>query len=404
MEHQILDQFIQELNTSNDSSLVITKISRNLQQFIQFPNFYSIPISNMIQILSFADEPLNQKQSIQLLDESLRRHGIAALQLIPYLTCDLNSLIQPHKSSSCKISHQNPSSIQSKNYSPIRVKSNESNESQKPNPPIPRKRKKVTKINVPHYMQDPKQLSVDSLRMRKFAASSPNLLKVVSPNEQTQSKSPRKRNSINIPETSWAKNSKELSKEERENKMIAIFAAIDRNDLYCMKKIIDNDKSLIFLRSNQDETLLHMAMRRENIEMAKYLISNGLDVNSLNKYGSTPIFNSIYQGDFNGIEFLLMHGADLQAKNYNGNTPLHWAVDCHKPKVCSFLISKGANIDAQNNNGETPLFIACEQGLLEITKILLDHDADITLSNLSNETPKDVALHPDIQAMLTAIS
>ena len=408
MSEEILHHFFEELGGNGDLEPIEAEISKNLQNFLDFQDFYKIPIQNIIKIFKNSTVSLNESRTKSILDRFMKSCGIDALQLIPYLNFEIGPIIQSKKKFIRNKSQPYFGYLKPEDDSLIRNRNGSENEFVKPTPAIPKKKKKVTRIKVPHYMHNPKQPSLNDSNIKKFSSSSPNLLKVTSPAANEIERSPRRNlrhSSKDMPTPyPWRKTAKEIAKEERESKLIALFAAADREELSTFESIIQGDKTFINAKTSQGETLLHIAMRKENLKMASFLIRNGIEVDAPNKFGSSPLYNAIYQGDISGIEFLIGAGANLEFRNNNGNTPLHWAVDCHKPRVCSFLISKGVNIDARNNDGETPLFMACDQNLYEIFKILFDAGADINIPNRFNEVPRDIVMHPDILDLLLSKS
>jgi hemoglobin len=68
-------------------------------------------------------------------------------------------------------------------------------------------------------------------------------------------------------------------------------------------------------------TPLHMAARRDNVEIGKLLIAAG---------------------------------ADLEARDIKGHTPLRRALNCRQSGMTALLAASGANLDARDNNGVTP--------------------------------------------------
>lgn len=92
-------------------------------------------------------------------------------------------------------------------------------------------------------------------------------------------------------------------------------------------------------------------------ELARWLVSQGADVNAGDTYGETPLHHraASWKG---GVEVLLALGADIAARDRRGNTPLHGAARSHKPENARALIQHGADINASNNDGLTPLGVA----------------------------------------------
>ena len=90
------------------------------------------------------------------------------------------------------------------------------------------------------------------------------------------------------------------------------------------------------------------------------LISNGANVNSPNKYGSTPLVaTTMGQGQaYSVAEILLVNGAQTDIQMNDGATVLHRVVMNGQPDILKLLLLNGANPNIKNNMGQTPLDLA----------------------------------------------
>jgi len=109
-------------------------------------------------------------------------------------------------------------------------------------------------------------------------------------------------------------------------------------------------------------TILHKAVRNCYIDGAKFLITNGMDVNVSNQCmdafsdGGQPIHVASQQGSIEIVEFLVNVGASINSQaNYNKDTPLHLAVEFGHSDLCKVLLAKGADPTALNSRGVPPL-------------------------------------------------
>ena len=81
---------------------------------------------------------------------------------------------------------------------------------------------------------------------------------------------------------------------------------------------------------------------------------------------------------------LLSQGADVNAVNRYGSTPLHSAATSEKATV---LLENGADVNAVDaKQGETPLHRAVGQHCVETVSMLLEHGADVMMDK-QGETP-----------------
>ena len=178
--------------------------------------------------------------------------------------------------------------------------------------------------------------------------------------------------------------------------------------------------------------LLHAICESEKnctVDGIKYALSLGLDVNSRNSWGSTPLSEAVsHTDDIEVIEYLLNSGAAINATDNDGITPVMMAF-AYNPNtqvaqylidhgadligagfrrvnlftyICgtgkyndniSLLLSMGFDINEQSDSGITPLMYAC-QSIIPVPgriKFLLDNGADPTLVDSQFKSALDYA-------------
>lgn len=160
-------------------------------------------------------------------------------------------------------------------------------------------------------------------------------------------------------------------------------------------------------------TPLHSAVKYQQLEIAKLLISYKADINVQDICSKTPIFYAIesanfkmtklllthqanisympnllhiaVQNDFKDIvEALLQHGADVNASDKDGNTALLFTCKTKKTgnnkikgEIAKLLLSKGANVDAQTKTGETTLHAAIQGEFTEVVETVLMYNGNV---------------------------
>ncbi len=88
------------------------------------------------------------------------------------------------------------------------------------------------------------------------------------------------------------------------------------------------------------------------LEIVKFLVSKGADVNARDRNGCTPLHKT--GRNLETIKFLVSNGGDVNLQNANGETPLHCAVHDQYYFIIKFLLSVGASVDVQDVLGLTP--------------------------------------------------
>ena len=119
-------------------------------------------------------------------------------------------------------------------------------------------------------------------------------------------------------------------------------------------------------------------------ELVIWLVEQGLDVNTPDYYGRTPLYTHATLGR-DTVKLLYELGGDIQKTDTYGSTPLHTAARFFRPKIVSFLIEKGADVNPKTDMGRTPLAEAlatCRQiniaQVAEIAEMLIKAGAEVT--------------------------
>ena len=180
--------------------------------------------------------------------------------------------------------------------------------------------------------------------------------------------------------------------------------------------------------------LLHRACKKNNLELVKFLIKNGADVNLLDMYYKTPLDISLNEtlnfkqtqyayfemvkvfvqlGQFkinkkatgSGetllhkscarnnaelVKFLLENDADVNVLDNDDRTPLELSF-AQSNNACSAIVKvfvKLGKVDVNKkfNNGNTLLHKACSGNNLELVKFLLGKGADVNVLNNKEQT------------------
>ncbi|XP_009076201.1 PREDICTED: protein phosphatase 1 regulatory subunit 12B-like, partial [Acanthisitta chloris] len=189
----------------------------------------------------------------------------------------------------------------------------------------------------------------------------------------------------------------------------------------------------------------------ENLDMVKFLVDNGANVNQQDNEGWTPLHAVASCGYLNIAEYLISHGANVAAVNSEGEVPsdiaeeaamkdllleqvkkqgvdlelsrkeeeqqmlqdarqwlnsgriedvkqprtgataLHVAAAKGYSEVMRLLIQAGFNLNVQDNDGWTPLHAAAHWGVKEACSILAEALCDMDIRNKLGQTPFDVA-------------
>jgi len=132
-----------------------------------------------------------------------------------------------------------------------------------------------------------------------------------------------------------------------------------------------------------DNTPLIIAARTNRLEIVRMLIDSGAAVDGLGSNGSTPLHHAAEQGHIEIVKLLIERGANINLTGGGNMTALHFAVNSGRIEVARYLLSKGANINSIEC-GSTPLHLAVKKGYSELVHLLESNGA----VDKANETEK----------------
>ena len=108
-----------------------------------------------------------------------------------------------------------------------------------------------------------------------------------------------------------------LNKINGEKKDISLFNTMIKDDPNLESDIINNKNYKDFYNNSS----LHIAVKKNSIEMVKYLLDKNCDVNDINKNGETALHIACRSGYDDIIKLLLEKGADIDIVNFEGKKP-----------------------------------------------------------------------------------
>ena len=190
-----------------------------------------------------------------------------------------------------------------------------------------------------------------------------------------------------------------------ENGSTPLMSAVMCDHLDVVKYLVAKGADVNAKSSNNGTTPLMSAAMRDLLDMVKYLIANGADVNAKDSEGTTPLMLAATWGHLlDVVEFLVSNGADVNAKDSKGTTPLILA-GVERMDAVKFLIDNGADVNAKGKDERTLLIYATMCGSLDAVKYLVAKGADVNTKDNKGLTPPMHAVnagHLDVAKYLTA--
>jgi ankyrin repeat protein len=161
---------------------------------------------------------------------------------------------------------------------------------------------------------------------------------------------------------------------------------------------------------------VHKAVTTGSTDLVSLFLSRGFDVNDIGSEQSDPglLHHAAENGDVEMARFLIQRGAQVDLSSETVETPLCCAArspnDAEAQAMCEFLLSQGADLHAANRFGDTPLHAGVTSGHWETSLFLLKKGADPHRVNKANETPLDLSVtqggeefHDNLQAFVQSL-
>ncbi|KAF2897957.1 hypothetical protein ILUMI_08209 [Ignelater luminosus] len=152
-------------------------------------------------------------------------------------------------------------------------------------------------------------------------------------------------------------------------------------------------RQLHLLKEKAEESLIKMEDpeielgHQKRISVARFLISKGADVNTINLQSKTPI-HYIFENELTDIVFEILdnklntrYKINFNIKDELGNTALYYGIRKNIDCIKKIILKGKVMINQQNDEHETLLHLATELGQLETVKFLCQNGADSTLKN-----------------------
>ena len=121
-----------------------------------------------------------------------------------------------------------------------------------------------------------------------------------------------------------------------------VYDAIESGDIETVKEMILGGvvdvNEIIF-----GETFLHAATSYNRIEIAKFLIENGIDINVLDDMGTSALINAVIEGNLEMVKLLCESGAELDTSDPDNNA-LFRAGSRHQEEIAQYLVDRGIDI------------------------------------------------------------
>jgi ankyrin repeat protein len=165
----------------------------------------------------------------------------------------------------------------------------------------------------------------------------------------------------------------------------------DQNGVSVMLKAIyhgQQDVVAALLASGVSLDIFEAAATGQTDQLKKLIEQDASLVNSYSADGFTPLGLAVFFGHADAVDALLASGAEVNAayRETMKLTPLASAMAVGRNDIARTLIAQGADVNAKAANDLRPLHTAAARGNLESATLLLDHGADINATSSDGKT------------------
>jgi len=130
------------------------------------------------------------------------------------------------------------------------------------------------------------------------------------------------------------------------------------------------------------------------------LKEENIDVSTQGYLGQTLLHVALKLNDIKLFNLFIKAGVNMNIANEYGDTPLHKAVNEGKLKFIRSLVNSGCDLNVGASQEQTPLHLAALNGNIEIVKYLVEHGADVNMLDEVNCLPIDYAIEEKDEKMI----
>ena len=154
------------------------------------------------------------------------------------------------------------------------------------------------------------------------------------------------------------------------------------NNYDITKLLVDNDVFNLNTNTTKEEAM-KLVKDGKYYEIEKLLSSE--DSNNIDGYDE--LMNAVSKGDMKVLEKLIKDDTDLN-KQYDKITPLGLAAARNDKEMVKFLVEKGADINLEDGYGYTPLIISMKYRNIDLVKDIIDLKPDLNaICSATGDTP-----------------
>ena len=146
-----------------------------------------------------------------------------------------------------------------------------------------------------------------------------------------------------------------------------------------------NRSEIVYFLEKEIERFLHDYARNGNLAGVKRALQAGADIEAKDDDWTALIYASV-NGRLEVVKYLVSQGANIDGKDNDDWTALIWASQNGRLEVVKYLASQGAKINAKDDDDWTALMRASQNGHLEVVEYLVSQGTNIDTKNKYGDT------------------
>lgn len=161
-----------------------------------------------------------------------------------------------------------------------------------------------------------------------------------------------------------------------------IHEAATEGNLEQVKNLLSADNSFLNTVDDRGRTPLHHAAGNNHLDIIRYLLDSGANIEAADSRGNTPLLSAIWGNHLSAVKLLAERGANLKAEHqsYGKAIEIAYWQECIKDKsgITEYLIASGEPFDPNDESAvATRLNLASTFGNYDMAKFAVELGADV---------------------------
>jgi len=169
----------------------------------------------------------------------------------------------------------------------------------------------------------------------------------------------------------------------------AFLDAVEKGDIRKVTELLEQGADIHAVKRKYDsgDMAIHLAARKGDLDIVKFLLDKGISVDEENLDKITPLIKGLWNEKLAEndelIKYLIERGANVNHKDNLKRSPIHYIANSWHPdeliNVVELLIKAGADLNAQDYYGMTPMQLALRREQYGMVEYLISKGAKVTI-------------------------